>query len=203
METNPKESRNVADIAKARELSGWLNQQMRGLTFEYEHRLGFASACFSLAFEHHDAIILLFERRMAGSAFSLVRPAFETYIRGVWLLQCAKDSQIEQFAKGRCDPSVEKMISDLEGQGYTAGGELSKSWKGKKRLHDFTHGGFLHLQRRFQPPDGIGANYPDEDVITVLGFVNAIVLMCMEAQARVCKDRHLQMAVLEKAKEYA
>src|SRR5439155_24737120 len=113
METNPKESRNVADIAKARELSGWLNQQMRGLTFEYEHRLGFASACFSLAFEHHDAIILLFERRMAGSAFSLVRPAFETYIRGVWLLQ-------------------EKMISDLEGQGYTAGGELSKSWKGKK-----------------------------------------------------------------------
>jgi Family of unknown function (DUF6988) len=201
-----KQSPQISEILrKARELSGWLSERMGdGLQFPYEHRSGLAAACFDLVLEHHDAVILLFERQMPGSALSLVRSSYEIYIRGIWLLHCAIDSQIEQFMVDRFDPNVEKMISDLEKiPAYKERGILSESWKGKKFLHDFTHGGIRHLGRRIDASRGIGANYPDTDVITAVGQVSALALLSMVELAGICKNEGLQLAVLEKSKEYA
>lgn len=201
-------ARNIAPkvaeaIAKSKDLSTWITQSITGLTFTYGKRSGLAISSFDIALEHHDAIVLLIENCLPGSAFSLLRPTFESYIRGVWMLDCAIDSQVEQFAKERFNPAVEKMISELETMEAYSAGIFSKSWEqGKKLFHSFTHAGYRHLIRRMSA-DGIGANYPEQEILAALGYVDAIAIMAIIAFADICKNEQLAKSALEKSREYA
>ena len=53
--------------------------------------------CFDVSLEYQKAIVLLIENKLIGSAFSLVRLQFEAYIRGLWLIRCATEPEIEKF----------------------------------------------------------------------------------------------------------
>ena len=57
-------------------------------------------SCFGIAQEHHHAIILLLEKGLCASAFALVRPAFEAYVRGEWLALCADEEGVSRFLNG-------------------------------------------------------------------------------------------------------
>ena len=48
------------------------------------------------ALEHHEAIWLLSERNLNGSALAMVRLVWDAMLRAVWLNACATDEQIEQ-----------------------------------------------------------------------------------------------------------
>ena len=190
-------------IAKGRELSGWLTRSITGLTFTYQYRSGFAVGCLDIALEHHDAIVLLVEVMCGIGLLAPLRLTFESYIRAIWLLDCADEADIERFRKDKLERSVHDMVADLEKlEGYS-GGTLSTSWKsGKKLFNSFTHSGYHHVRRR-TAPDGIGANYPEQELISAIQYVDAISIMCMIAFAGICGNDELAKASLEKAKEYS
>ena len=109
---------------------------------------------------------------MPGSAFSLLRLTFESYIRGIWLLDCAQERDIDRFAKDKLHRRVGDMIADLEKLEAYSGGTLSMSWgQGKRLFNSFTHSGYHHVRRRMAS-DGIGANYPEKEIIGALDYVN-------------------------------
>ena len=59
-----------------------------------------AGALFDQVHEHHRAISCS-KVPLDGSAFSLFRPTFETYVRRVWLLRCASEKEVRRFAKDK------------------------------------------------------------------------------------------------------
>jgi hypothetical protein len=60
-----------------------------------------AGACFAIVQEHHHGIIRLLEMGLNSPAFVLLRPTFETYVRGEWLGRRTERRVQEVPGKGR------------------------------------------------------------------------------------------------------
>jgi hypothetical protein len=57
-----------------------------------------SSGALHVAVEHSQAILALVEEKLFASALALVRPLFESYLRGTWLLNAASEAQIDDTA---------------------------------------------------------------------------------------------------------
>jgi hypothetical protein len=67
-----------------------------------------------IAIQHHKAIWLLKEAALYGSAFALVRPVFDAWLRALWINAIATPEQIEQATHDKLRfPSVDKMLADI------------------------------------------------------------------------------------------
>lgn len=66
-----------------------------------DDRTRLAAGCLDIVLEHQKSIVLLIANLLFGSAASLVRLEFEAYIRGVWLLNCASELELEKFKKDK------------------------------------------------------------------------------------------------------
>lgn len=141
------------------------------------------SACLGLAQEHHHSIVLLTERGLYGSAFTLLRSVFEAYVRGVWLLHCATDQQVDAFANGTKPPKISLLILAVEETLQFQEGNLS----GVERAHwsamcAYTHSGGLHVQR-WQTEESVEPSYQEDEVNEMLllaelfGAVSAVALL--------------------------
>jgi hypothetical protein len=74
--------------------------------------------CLHACIEHGMAIVVLVGEDLYGSALALVRLQFEAYVRGIWLAQCASDSEVDKA--GRDDfPKIDPIIKSLESQAYS------------------------------------------------------------------------------------
>ena len=188
----------------AEQLSNWFSQSLDGLLFKREARQKYAGGCLDMALEHHDAIVILIKNGIYGSALSLLRLAFESYIRGVWLLKCAKDNDLKRFSKDKPGRSVAGMIADIQSLPANEGNAvLSESWKDAKTLlHSFTHSGLHQVSRRYGD-QGIEASYPEDELQSALDYANGVSIMCVIAFADLCADNNLALAAREKAKEYS
>jgi hypothetical protein len=91
-------------IRSAGEYVEWLRQQVHEKQLPASARIRAAGGCFALAQEHHHAIVFLVEHHLLGSAFALVRIAFEAYVRGAWLSLCAADKFVDAFLRGEEPP---------------------------------------------------------------------------------------------------
>ena len=88
------------------------------------HRHGFSNgsksfllaAYIDIAIEHHHAIHLLISNRIYGSAFTIVRPLFETLFRALWITKCASDNEIEQILNDDSFsfPRMPKLIKEVD-----------------------------------------------------------------------------------------
>lgn len=87
------------NIIKSEALIQWMDQRIDGLEIRSDERTRISAACFDVALEHQKSIVLLIANHLVGSAFSLVRVLFETYIRGLWLERCASETEIEKYKK--------------------------------------------------------------------------------------------------------
>lgn len=122
-----------------------------------------------LALEHHEAITILVERRLFGSALALVRPIFESTCRAGWVLGCATDDQVEQLRQNdRFQfPSMKAMATEVDGRYRLPDlftGAVREDWAA---MNSFTHSGLRQLTRRFTGGD-IEPEYPPEQVVTAL-----------------------------------
>lgn len=110
-------------------------------------RLTISSALFSVALDHHVALVLLFRNNMRSSAFSLLRAIFDAVWRGAWAAYLAPDQNLDAFAAGRYDPKPEAIIKQLEAS-HGLPPVLSRIYsQGWSAMSAFTHGGSLQVQR--------------------------------------------------------
>jgi hypothetical protein len=128
---------------------GTLSKFIDGIIIDNSPRNGLAVSLCYISVRHYSAIVLLCERNLYGSAFSLLRAQYETYIRSIWLYHCATERQLQAPFRENCFPGIKKMLSALSANqdfnGLNPDKDADILWD---LMCDFTHGGvkqiFMH-----------------------------------------------------------
>lgn len=179
----------------------WLGRTIYECELPGSFRVRIAASCLAIAQDHHHAIVVLLDRHLYASSFSLVRCAFEAYIRGEWIALCATDDEVEAFAKGGEPPPMGKLLEQLEQTPAFSAKILSQiktnQWKA---MCAYTHTGGLHVQR-WGKDDSIEPNYSDGEVQEVLSFAEIIGSLAVVGVAYLANNEQIAEAVLAKFTE--
>lgn len=163
------------------------------------HLVAFQAALLSL--EHATAAFALVKGAYYASAYALMRPQYESLVRGIWLLYAAGETRIVRIsrpltietAKSSAEgPMLAEMLKDLE----TAPNapqlivEQLKQYRDAtwKALNSFAHGGFHPLSRTL-------AGYPAELTYDVVRNSNAVMALTTQLAAVLSGNPHNMGAV--------
>jgi hypothetical protein len=130
----------------------WMEQAhslIDGRSFPTSDRNRVAVSLFHLCIEHHQGIHTLVDHGVIGSAFALVRPQLEAYVRGAWFAVCATDVDVARFLRDEGPPRIGILIENLEEKEAYKSGSLRRM---KAELWDtlcgLTHGGYIQVLAR-------------------------------------------------------
>lgn len=178
----------------------WLDQKLNNLEILAGDRHRYAGGCLNVTSEYHKAIPILVFKQLYGVAFAIVRLMFESYVRGVWLHQCATERQLSDFAKEKV-PKFYELIQDLESQEEFSDRTLStvkqKSWAA---MNDYTHTGFAQVVRH-QTATTIESNYEFEEICEVMDFGDSIGFLAAIACCSLADNNELAMTILSRIKD--
>lgn len=190
-------------IQSASQFAEWLRVAVHEQVLPANDRTRAAGSCFAIAQEHHFAIVHLIERGRFASSFSLMRIAFEAYVRGLWLSRCAKEAQCRKFLRGWEPPKIDPLLLAVEQTPGFSEQVLShikrRSWKA---MCAYTHTGGLHVQR-WNTSESIEPNYSAEEVGEVLSLAELVGAMPVIAVAELAKNDELALRVLAEVKARA
>jgi len=149
----------------------WMGECARlldGASFQTTNRLRVAISLLHLCVEHQKGIHVLVDHDIIGSAFVLIRPQFEAYVRGVWFHRCATDTEISGFLGGAEPPKINTLLAALEQLPAFSDSRLTTMKQSVWRnLNDFTHGGAIQVKAR-NTRDEIKSNYRPEHIDGIL-----------------------------------
>jgi hypothetical protein len=137
----------VESMQKSRELVLWLRFQVRGIPIAADARSRVAAACWGIAQDHYTGIVALLDEAPpdCSSAFALLRPLFESFVRGSWLDTKATDEQVEQYRMGAEIPGTASLINAVWASPLDAVREFhDRTWAD---LCDLTDTGEEHCER--------------------------------------------------------
>jgi hypothetical protein len=187
-----------AALASSADLSKWFDSSIHSLEILYGDRERMAAALFDQVHEHHKAVALLIKSSLVGSAFSLVRPTLETFVRGLWLFRCASEEEVKNFAKDKIDKSPRDMIGQIEQLPEYDVGVLSKVKKEAwNAMCSYAHGGYRQALHRITP-DQIKPNYSESERLEVINSTNAIALLAAAEIFSMARRQDLEAAVVER-----
>ena len=140
-----------------------------------------AAALLHLSIEHHGSMQILVDHKHYGSAFTLLRPQFEAYLRGVWFQLCATDQQIAKFIKNDELPNIGELIKDIENVPGYEEGKLSAVKKSVwNKLCGYTHGGYVQVAYR-NTANEITSDYEEPHIIGLISTACTITLLAAVA----------------------
>jgi Family of unknown function (DUF6988) len=168
-----------------------LRTRMRELLWRGEYSGGIKTRVLvgyvDIALEHHEAIWLLKERKMIGSAFVLVRSVFDCWLRALWINAIASEEQIERAGRDALTfPSMRQMRADIKPVYSTSHTLedvdrlfqfLESLWR---ILSSYTHSGGRQLARRFTG-DQVKPSYPDSEIAQALNLPTMALMLLMRA----------------------
>lgn len=192
-------------LRRACALSKLLSSKLHNQSLPANLRNRVAGACLAVALEHQQAMVVLLgqDPPLCASAFALVRPVFESYLRGLWISHCASDRQVESFSKGGRPPDAASLVFAVEKVGEFDGKQLTaiytKHWGA---LSSYTHTGGLQVQR-WNTAEAIEPRFEDTEVAEVLEFTAAIALLSAVSMASLAKNEGLAQELLKIANEHA
>lgn len=185
-----------ASLLRSKELRVWIHEQTNELILPNSERIRIGAAALHLAQEHHDAIITLIDKLLYGSAFALIRVQLEAYAHGLWLLNFATDTELQNFMKGTC-PKLEQMIKKIGNAPETGGAWLKVNKEtNSPQFNQLTHGGASQVIRRITEV-GIESSYPDDELARLLDFSVEIEIR-VAAELFALADMETLLAELEK-----
>lgn len=191
-----------AQIRQSEQLIQWLDSSIDGLDIPSNDRARLAAGCLDMALEHQKSIVLLTANALFGSAAALVRLEFDAYIRGIWLLYCASESEIEKFKKDKLEKTLGQLIEDIEKHEAFNVGTLSRVKKASwKAMNSLTHSGFYQVARRNRA-DEIAPNYYDEELVDALNTANSFGILTAIAIADMARNETLVRAVFERGQRF-
>lgn len=192
-----------ARLKQSADVHLWVHSRLDGLkiaTLPHDKRTQLASACWHVAVEHAQAIVLLGHAELYGSARALIRPLLEAYVRGLWLRLAATDDQVDDAGQDRFPNDFGRLIADVEGTGTVPAGGLGVLKANWKRLCSLTHTGYQQLGARLTS-EGLGYDYTDSEIVEALVWADWIALMAVVAFATVAENEHLRVAALKRIGE--
>jgi len=149
-----------------------------------------------LSVEHAAGALVLISRGYYPSAFTLMRPQFESLVRGIWLLYAASDTWVEKLSEPLTVESAKRaneglmlaeMLKELE-KSSTAPAPIVEQLKQYrdvtwKAMNSYTHGGLHPLSRTL-------LGYPVQLTYDVVRNSNAIVAIATQLVAILTGDSH-------------
>lgn len=185
-------------IDRAFELHDWVAKHLDGLDISRDRRILLAVSCYDVVIEHHLGIAVLLRSRINGSAFALVRPLFETFVRGVWIRHCATEDQIDRYVSDKHDLRFGALLEAVEQvDGFREGvlsGLKKNAWRA---MNSYTHGGIQQAGRRSSGAY-IEPDFPPEEVIEVIKLAASFSLFSFQQVAIEAKRMDLAELALEK-----
>jgi len=145
----------------------------------------------AIALEHHQAIWLLKDAKLDGSAVALVRPVFDAMFRAHWINKVASEEQIEQATRDDLKfPRMPRMHADIKRAYFGALPPeaavqpdvaekffhyLEDIWK---VTSSYTHSGGLQLSRRFTNGE-VKPNYSEHEMAQALSLATVALLLLL------------------------
>jgi hypothetical protein len=130
---------------------------------------------WALLFDYHAAILELLRRELYGSAFALLRPVVEAWVRAHLVVSCTNEDviRIKNDEYRMNFKEVGAKIDKAFGLNFF---ENTLKEPVRKALHSYTHSGRLQVNRRF---DGhlVKPNYTDDAILDVLEGSTTAVFM--------------------------
>ena len=176
----------------------WVHSKLDGMKIPqlpYDKRSQLASACWHVANEHSMAIVVLVHQTLYGSALTLIRPLFEAYVRGMWLMHAATNDDIDRARRDQFPP-VNRLVDDLDEKFPSLrpfSAVKNESWK---RLCSFTHTGYQQIGARFTP-QGLGHGYQDSEILQALDWADMFGLLVVGAFAHLTENEPLAREALD------
>jgi hypothetical protein len=130
---------------------------------------------WSLIFEHHQGMLLLLRNGFPATAFALMRPLEEVFLR-LFVAMTGTDEQAVTLRNGTYKTNFEvvwKQVYEKVGFQPNVGPWLKTKIKG---LHGFTHGGKEQLVRQSSGSD-IVSSYTDDEVRSLVRETMPIALL--------------------------
>jgi hypothetical protein len=130
---------------------------------------------WSLIFEHHQGMLLLLRNGFPATAFALMRPLEEAFLR-LFVAMTGTDEQAVTLRNGTYKTNFEvvwKQVYEKVGFQPNVGPWLKTKIKG---LHGFTHGGKEQLVRQSSGSD-IVSSYTDDEVRSLVRETMPIALL--------------------------
>ena len=130
---------------------------------------------WSLIFEHHQGMLLLLRNGLPATAFALMRPLEEAFLR-LFVAMNGTDEQAVTLRNGTYKTNFEivwKQVYEKIGLQPNVGPWLKTKIKG---LHGFTHGGKEQLVRQSSGSD-IVSSYTDDEVRSLVRETVPIALL--------------------------
>lgn len=189
-------------IAQTFELHEWVAQRLDGLEISRDRKVLLAVSLYDVTIEHHIGISSLLRSRINGSAFALVRPLFETFVRGVWLRHCASDEQIDLYVSDRLDLKFRQVLEAVEktgGFGYCVlSGLKQQAWRA---MNSYTHGGIQQAGRR---TSGfcIKPYYSEAEIVEVIKVAGSFCLLAFQQVAIEANRMDLAHLALERMSRF-
>jgi hypothetical protein len=159
-----------AAVQDAHRLTDWIVGYHPNRFVETGH-LRVALACYSIALDHREAILLLLKAGARTSAYALARSVYEAFMRGLWCETVMTANQYEIVIERQSFPKFETMVAALKRHHENT--EVFA--QGKRHVwdafSDYSHGGYRQVVRWLGGP-GIEPCHPDDETIEILRVVN-------------------------------
>lgn len=139
-----------------------------------------------LSLEHATGALVLISHGLFPSAYTLMRPQYESLVRGIWLLHAASDTWVEKLGEPLTLDSAKRanegvmladMLKQLESNSNAPGPivEQLKQYRDVtwKALNSYAHGGLHPLSRTL-------AGYPAQLTYDMVRNSNAIVALATQ-----------------------
>lgn len=149
-----------------------------------------------LSLEHATGALVLIGHDLIPSAYTLMRPQYESLVRGIWLLHAASETWIEKLSepltvesakRANEGPMLAEMLKQLESNDNAPKLIVEQlkayrdvAWKG---MSSYTHGGLHPLSR-------VLTGYPAELTYDMVRNSNAVVCLTAQLASILTGDRH-------------
>lgn len=175
----------------------WNSERLTDLVIGGDAPVHMAETALGLTHEHHGSILNLLIDGRLGSALAMLRPCFESLVRGLWLLRGCNAAQYEHFEAGRDSKTVEQLLGDLKRK--PTGAEdafLFETWQlSKQSLHQYTHVSYQLLVRRMDE-DLLENAPPHTEVADAIRFATATAMLASVEIAKLGRDKAIEKEAL-------
>ena len=162
-----------------------------------------ACGSFANSIGHSRAITLLVDTRYDGSALALARPCFDAYHRGLWLMYCATDKEIQKVGKGgrNAFPGFDTMTNAVNAKRLPSGALGHIKEITGNLWNSYTHGGLEQIRGQLSP-EGLEQNYPPDAVAEVLMSADFWHLFSAAELAKAADNASLEGQLLARFDSY-
>ncbi len=183
-------------LNESRQIEKFINTHALGYSLHDANlRELYAAHHFYISLERHSAVILLTAEQLRGPALTLIRPMFESWIKGTWIRSVASDDQIEDVTKSskfwiEKSMRIWDLINEVRKQEDFIGEWMKGLWASLDQyLNDCVHSNNqylnLYLNKHAQT---LGSQIREDLMAVMLDLTNTVALWA----ARQMRELHTQ-----------